>query len=382
MSNESVASLKDLFELDPKLEKVWPIKISTTRVEQLLIQAIYSQKLHIIARSILQLSNERIDTDARAIAKFALATCRSISSQSKAEQKQMLDALCFAGIKAAIISKDAENNSGQIHSFSLSIEPDDLIRTVKAAKECLFEPWCSHTPAALECIRRSQSTMVLFKLGDVTIHMTLQWKKVATERSFNSRLHPKEPDFKLIRLPHTLWPAYYPLRLARIALNKLFRKSDTKPNWPYLGTPTSLLPLLLETANLTSEDVLIDLGCGDGRVLVEASKRYGCQGIGIEIDELLATQAREKIHDENLQDQITIHCGDVERLSFDNATVVFVFLPVSSIPSLLRKLAKQLPFGIKVIAHEQNPIKTDTPASQSIPMFTDSAITVAHIWKI
>ena len=74
---------------------------------------------------------------------------------------------------------------------------------------------------------------------------------------------------------------------------------------------------MLHLAKVTSEDTVIDLGCGDGRILVEAAKLYGSQGIGVELDEALVCQARERAIRENIaKDKVIIHNKDIRNVRF------------------------------------------------------------------
>ena len=236
--------------------------------------------------------------------------------------------------------------------------------------------------SALECVRHERNLEVLIKQDDATIRFELRWGIGEKEKNVFSRFHPTDADYDLIRLPHLIWPLYYPIHVMRSIWIRAFSETASIPFRPYLGTPLSLIPALLDIAELTSEDLLVDLGCGDGRILLEATKRYGCKGIGVEVDKDLAQLALDSVTAESLTDQISIRCEDFTDLALKDATIIFVFLPIQEIPSLLDKLRKQLSSGAKIIAHEQYPIDPELNPDQSIPVFTEGGITVVHIWTI
>lgn len=92
------------------------------------------------------------------------------------------------------------------------------------------------------------------------------------------------------------------------------KQSDDVPP-PQEPTPDVTLHQMIDILSLSPEDVLADLGCGDGRILIEAVKQYGCRGVGIEIDPARAEIARRKVSDACLADRIEIITGDA--LQFD-----------------------------------------------------------------
>jgi len=102
--------------------------------------------------------------------------------------------------------------------------------------------------------------------------------------------------------------------------------------------PEVVREAMLAELHLTEHDVLYDLGCGDGRVLIEAYRQYGCKGVGIEIDPQTANVARRNINAIGLADQIRIVTGNVLAYRYDGATAATVYL----YPDLIAKLAPKL----------------------------------------
>src|SRR5947209_16424252 len=80
---------------------------------------------------------------------------------------------------------------------------------------------------------------------------------------------------------------------------------------PYVPSPQQIVDRMLEAANLKPGEVLYDLGCGDGRVLISAAQKYRAKAVGVELSEPLVREATEHIKRLKLDDQITIIQGDL-----------------------------------------------------------------------
>jgi len=149
-----------------------------------------------------------------------------------------------------------------------------------------------------------------------------------------------------------------------------------------LGTPHQLIPQLLEFAGLRPEDVLLDLGCGDGRVVVEAARRYGCKAVGYELDGNLCEIAMDLAARSKVEDLVQFHNVDAKSAPVEASTVVFLFLPPPMVCRTLPGLIDRLPSGSRIIAHELLRVKCDIPPVKSSPLIAHSALTVAHLWRV
>lgn len=94
------------------------------------------------------------------------------------------------------------------------------------------------------------------------------------------------------------------------------------------GTPLKVVRDTLRLMNLNKDDILVDYGCGDGRVLIEAHKMYGLKAIGIEINPKVALIALDNIQRAGLSDYISIYVGDVRQFDLENsgATALYCYL--------------------------------------------------------
>src|SRR5262245_35998076 len=95
---------------------------------------------------------------------------------------------------------------------------------------------------------------------------------------------------------------------------------------------------MLEVAGVGEKDVVYDLGCGDGRILVEAARKYGARGVGIDIDPARVMEARENVKKNGVERLVRIEQGDLFKVDLSPATVVTLYL----LPELNARLVPQL----------------------------------------
>ena len=121
---------------------------------------------------------------------------------------------------------------------------------------------------------------------------------------------------------------------------------------PYVPTPTVIVEELLKLADIKRGEYVIDLGSGDGRIVVTAAKRYGAQGYGIDIQPSLVELARENARREGVADRVRFIAGDLFDSDLSKADVITVYLLPSSVPLLVPKLMKELRPGARVVSHD------------------------------
>jgi precorrin-6B methylase 2 len=108
---------------------------------------------------------------------------------------------------------------------------------------------------------------------------------------------------------------------------------------------------MLELAELSEDDVIIDLGCGDGRIVVAAARDYGARGIGIDIDSELIEKAKQLARSSGVDHLVEFRAEDATRTSLKNATVVFLFLTPGGNELVRPRLESELRPGTRVISH-------------------------------
>ena len=109
---------------------------------------------------------------------------------------------------------------------------------------------------------------------------------------------------------------------------------------------------MLELAEVTKDDVVYDLGSGDGRIVVIAAQKYGARGVGVELDPKLIELSRQVAREAHVSDLVTFIQGDLFEADISAATVVTLFLSPSVNAELEPKLKKELRPGTRIVSHQ------------------------------
>jgi len=122
---------------------------------------------------------------------------------------------------------------------------------------------------------------------------------------------------------------------------------------PYVPTPYAVVRAMLKLANVGPEDVVYDLGCGDGRIVLMAAKEFGVKkAVGIEKDPDRYKVALTRVREEGLEGRVEIKLGDFFEENISEATVVTLFLLTSVNEMLKPKLERELKPGTRIVSHE------------------------------
>jgi len=125
-----------------------------------------------------------------------------------------------------------------------------------------------------------------------------------------------------------------------------------KPEVPYVSTPDDVVAEMLKMADVDKDDVLYDLGCGDGRIVITAVKEMGCRGVGIDIDPIRIKESRENAIEAGISDRVEFILSDLFEADISQATVVTLYL-LSKVNLRLRpKLFRELSPGTRVVSHD------------------------------
>lgn len=148
------------------------------------------------------------------------------------------------------------------------------------------------------------------------------------------------------------------------------RRPDAPNLAPYVPTPQEVVDRMLALARVTRDDVVIDLGCGDGRIPITAAKKYGARGIGVDIDPQRIAEANANARAAGVQHLVTFKLENALTTDVSTATVVTTYLLTSSNLRLRPMLTRALTPGTRIVAHnfgfgDWTPEKVET--------FTDSA---------
>jgi len=125
-----------------------------------------------------------------------------------------------------------------------------------------------------------------------------------------------------------------------------------KPDVIYVPTPEPVVDAMLALAEVRPGDVLYDLGSGDGRIPIVAAKRFGVRGLGVEVQEHLVRQAREKARAEGVGHLVTFRVQDLFRTDLRPASVVTLYLLPDLNARLMPKLLAELKPGARIVSHD------------------------------
>jgi ubiquinone/menaquinone biosynthesis C-methylase UbiE len=121
---------------------------------------------------------------------------------------------------------------------------------------------------------------------------------------------------------------------------------------PYVPTPAPIVDELLKLLDPKAGEYLIDLGSGDGRIVITSAKRFGTPGHGIDIQSSLVELARRNAREQGVADRVNFVHGDLFASDLSRADVVTIYLLPSIMPRLVPKLQAELKPGVRVVSHD------------------------------
>ena len=124
------------------------------------------------------------------------------------------------------------------------------------------------------------------------------------------------------------------------------------PDVHFAATPQPIADAMLKLARVTANDVVYDLGSGDGRIVILAAQKYGAHGVGIEIDPALVALSRTVAREGEVADRATFIEGDLFTADISQATVVTLWLTASVNARLTPKLFRELKPGARIVARQ------------------------------
>ena len=126
---------------------------------------------------------------------------------------------------------------------------------------------------------------------------------------------------------------------------------DRKPDVIFVPTPHEVVDKMLELSDVKKTDVLYDLGCGDGRIVVAAAKKVGCQAIGYDIDPKRIKESQENVKKNQVEKLVKIEQQDIFTLDLSPANVVTLYLLPRLNVKLIPQLKKLKP-GSRIVSHD------------------------------
>jgi ribosomal protein L11 methylase PrmA len=130
-------------------------------------------------------------------------------------------------------------------------------------------------------------------------------------------------------------------------------KEEREPDVIYVPTPQAVVDKMLEMAKVKKDDVVYDLGCGDGRIVVTAAKKYGTKAWGFDVDPERIKDSQANVKKNKVEDLVTIEKKDIFTLDLSKANVVTLYLLPSLNVKLIPQLDKMKP-GSRIVSHDFN----------------------------
>lgn len=123
------------------------------------------------------------------------------------------------------------------------------------------------------------------------------------------------------------------------------------PDVIFVPTPNEVVDRMLEMAKVTAKDVVYDLGCGDGRIVITAAQKFGARSVGIDIDPTRIKEAQANAKAARVGDKVRFIEADLFEADIGEATVVTLYLLTRLNEKLKPKLLKELKPGTRVVSH-------------------------------
>lgn len=124
------------------------------------------------------------------------------------------------------------------------------------------------------------------------------------------------------------------------------------PDVPFVPTKQEVVEAMLALAQTKPTDVVYDLGCGDGRIVITAAQKFGARGVGVEIDPALVAEAQANARKAGVADRTQFRLEDLFKTDIRDATVVALYLLPEMMERLKFTFRAQLKPGARIVAHE------------------------------
>jgi len=279
------------------------------------------------------------------------AGCRRMWLLGLSLANRLLDAPLPAAVRAWIESdSQVEGLRGQIQG---RLAGED--RTVRSAPQRLFFRLRSHESAAVslrQCLRTATC--------------------------------PTEDDWHAFKLPDWATPLYLALRPWRLFREHGFglRRRPLPDLASFIPTPREAVEELLRFAALGAGDVLYDLGCGDGRIVVAAARQFGIRAVGIDIDPRRIAEARANARRSGVEHLVEFRQQDALGADLAPATVVTLYLSSSGTLAVSGKLREQLRPGARIISRDSAIPGWDPYSTEEISLGASERTTTLFQWRI
>lgn len=146
---------------------------------------------------------------------------------------------------------------------------------------------------------------------------------------------------------------------------------------PFVPTREEVVEEMLRVAGTGPQDIVYDLGCGDGRIPITAAQKFGARGVGIDIDPERIHESRENAEAAKVTDRVKFIADDLFHADISEATVVTLYLLPAVNERLKPKLRKELKPGTRVVSHDFG-MGDDWPPERKVKVGSDTI----YLWRI
>jgi outer membrane protein assembly factor BamB len=156
-------------------------------------------------------------------------------------------------------------------------------------------------------------------------------------------------------------------------------KGPNEPDAVFVPTPQDVVERMVDVAEIRSEEIVYDLGCGDGRIVVTAAQKRGCRAVGYDIDPECVNLARENAAQHSPDHLVTIEQRDIFTLDLSEADVVMLYLSLELNERLLPQLARLKP-GARIVSHAFEIPGVPPDRVVSVPSAEDHLDHKVYVW--
>lgn len=136
-----------------------------------------------------------------------------------------------------------------------------------------------------------------------------------------------------------------------IAVQTASAQDKKEPDVVYVPTPNDIVSKMLKAVDLKKSDVIFDLGCGDGRIVITAARKYGCKGVGYEIDPTRLKECAANIKKHKVGNLVEIKNKDLFKADLSKASVIATYLLAEMNEKLIPQFQK-MKKGSRIVTHE------------------------------
>lgn len=153
------------------------------------------------------------------------------------------------------------------------------------------------------------------------------------------------------------------------------------PDVVYVPTPHDVVAKMLELAAPKKGDLLYDLGCGDGRIVVTAAKKFGCKAVGFDIDPQRVAEARKNVQKNRVSELAKIEQQDIFELDLSNVNVVTLYLLPTLNVKLIPQLEKLKP-GSRIVSHDFDMAGVKPDRVVTLTSSEDNVEHTIYLWTV